>query len=319
MKGIKKILIGVFAVIVLLALAKNVIDKIAIENGVGFVTGLPLKMSKFDLSLLKSRVEIRDMKLKNPHGFPTDVLLDMPEIYVDYNLSDITKGKIHLEEIRIDLKEFVLVKNADGQLNINQIKAVQKGKQPAAKPAAKPAGEKTPVPKIQIDSMQLKLGEAVFKDYTGGGEPKVVRFPININERYTNITDPSQLVSLIVVKVMMSTPLAALSNFDLGALQNNVSGALASSEKLAYEALGRASKVADQASQIAAAKAAEAQARLSQAAANINTEALTVAAQGVTKDATKLLSSAAEDLTGSFKDTTAGLRNKLKNPFSRQE
>ncbi len=319
MKGIKKILVGLLIVIVLLVLAKNVIAKIAIENGVGSVTGLPLKMGKFDFSLLKSNIEIKDMKLKNPRNFPADVLLDMPEIYVDYNLTDMTKGKIHLEEVRIDLKEFVLVKNADGQLNINQIKAVQKGKQPSAQPAAKPAGEKGPRPKIQIDSMQLKLGEAVFKDYTGGGEPKVMRFPININERYTNITDPNQLVSLIVVKVMMSTPLAALSNFDLGILQNSVSGALVSSEKLAYEALGRATDIANQANQIAAAKAAEAEALLNQATANLSADALTVAAQGVTKDATKLLSGAAEELTGSFKDTASDLRNKIKNPFSRQE
>ena len=310
MKAPKKILIGVLAAIVLLVLAKNVIAKIAIENGVGLITGLPLKMGKFDFSLLKSSVEIKDMKIKNPSHFPNDVLLDMPEIYVDFNLGDMTKGKIHLEEIRIDLKEFVLVKNADGQLNINQIKAVQKGKQPAVEPAAKakPA-EKGAAPKIQIDSMQLKLGEALFKDYSGGKtEPTVTRFPININERYTNITNPNQLVSLIVVKVMMNTPLAALSNFDLGGLQNSVSGALGSSEKLAYEAIGQAADLANQADALAKAKVAEAQALLNQATSNLDLEGTTNALTG-----------AAQDITGGLKGTASELRNKLKNPFSRQE
>lgn len=319
MKVLKRMAVGVFIVAVVLIFAKNIIAKMAIENGVTLVTGLPLKMGKFDVSLSKSYVGIENMQLQNPKNFSDRVMLDMPEIYVDYNLSDLTKGKVHLEEIRIDLKEFVLVKNAAGQLNIDALKPVKQEKKKEA-PLAKKTAPKGEAPKIQIDSMQLRVGSVIFKDYSKGSAPSVSQFPVNLNERYTNISDPNQLVALIVVKVMTSTPLAVLTNFDLSGLQGSVTGALASSEKLAFatfagagDAALHAGEWASQAEDIARAKAAQAQVAVGQLTSNFEgtAGALSSKAKNITGD----LGGTAKDLTGDLRDSASAMREKLKLPF----
>ena len=52
-------------------------------------------------------------------------MVDLSEIYVDYNLGAIMGGKVHFEEVRLHLKEFVDVKNEAGELNLNSLRAVK--------------------------------------------------------------------------------------------------------------------------------------------------------------------------------------------------
>ena len=70
MKRLIKIVVIVIAIIAILLLAKNIIAKVAIENGVRFTTGLPLKIGHFNLSFKDSLIDIQKMKLSNPSGYP---------------------------------------------------------------------------------------------------------------------------------------------------------------------------------------------------------------------------------------------------------
>jgi len=109
----------------------------------------------------------------------------MPEIYVDYDLPAIFKGKVHLEEMRLNMNEFVVVKNEKGELNLDALKVVQaqkEGKKPEAK--AKEGGK---IPEIQIDTLKLKVGKVVYKDYSGGGNPTVREFKVNLDEELANL------------------------------------------------------------------------------------------------------------------------------------
>ena len=110
-------------------------------------------------------------------------MLDMSEIYVDYDLPAILGGKIHLRTVRINMSEFVVVKNAKGELNLDALNVVKEQK--GAKTAA-PA-EKGKAPEIQIDVLELKVGKVLYKDYSKGGAPQVQEFNLNLDERYTDI------------------------------------------------------------------------------------------------------------------------------------
>jgi hypothetical protein len=169
-------------------------------------------------------------------------MLDMPEIYVDYNLPAVFKGKVHLEEMRIDMNEFIVVKNEKGELNLNSLKVVQAQKE-AEKPETK---EKGKVPEIQIDNLELKIGKVVYKDYSEGGTPSVKEFNINLKEKYRNIKNPYALVSLIVVKALMNTTIASLIDFDLGELQSTISDTLLTAQKVAEEAREKAEEAIKQ-------------------------------------------------------------------------
>ncbi|NQT32954.1 MAG: DNA-binding protein [Candidatus Omnitrophica bacterium] len=243
MKILKKVLIGVLIVVVVLALGKDIIIKTAVETGVSATTGLGLNIKKFKLGMMKSLVDIGDLRMYNPRGFEDKLMLDMPEIYVDYEVTPLFKGKVHLKKISINMSEFVVVKNKNGDVNINSIKtvkAVEKKKaEPKKKKKAEPA-KKGKAPRIQIDELNLKVGKVVYKDYSAGGDPKVQEFKIDLDETYNNITDPATLVNLIIVKALARTSIARLTNFDIGALQGSVADSMAAAQKLAEERLAAA-------------------------------------------------------------------------------
>jgi len=236
MKKTLVIIIGILAIILVASLAKDAIIKVSVEKSVEVVTGLKLSIADFKTGVLRSLVHIRELKIFNPSGYEDKTMLDMPEIYVRYDLPAVIGGKIHLPEVRIHMKEFVVVKNAKGDLNLNSLKVVQaqkEGKEPSEEAGGKPLA-------IQIDSLELKIGKVLYKDYSRGGAPSVQEFDVNIDEKYSNITNPYSIASLIVVKALMNTSIARLANFDLKGLQGTIGDTLGSAQKVAAEAVTKA-------------------------------------------------------------------------------
>lgn len=234
MKKLLFIVIGILIGLIVLSVFKDVIAKVSVEKGVELVTGLRLRIQSFRVGLINTLVGIKNFRLFNPKGFKDKIMLNMPEIYVDYNLPAIFKGKIHLEEMRINMEEFMVVKNENGELNLDSLKVVQ-----AQKEGKKPS-DKAKAPEIQIDTLELRIGKVIYKDYSRGGEPSVKEFNVNLNERYENISNPYALVSLIVVKALMNTTIASLANFDLKGLQGTISDTLATAQKVVAETAEKA-------------------------------------------------------------------------------
>jgi len=239
-KTIITIVVCVVVAVFVLSFAKDLIVKVAVEKGVQAATGLRLSMRGLSIGLIKTLVDIDGLELFNPKGYEDKIMIDMPEIYVNYDLPAIMKGKIHLKEVRIDLKEFVVVKNEKGELNLDSLKVVQEQKE-AKKPVAKKE-EKGKAPEIQIDSLQLKIGKVLYKDYSKGGKPSVQEFNINLDEKYGNIKDPNKLVSLILVKALMNTTISRLTGFDLKGLESTVSDTLGTAQKVVGETAAAAQK-----------------------------------------------------------------------------
>jgi hypothetical protein len=163
-------------------------------------------------------------------------MVDMPEIYVNYDLPAIIGGKIHLPELRLALKEFMVVKSAKGELNLDALKTVQAQKEGKA-PVEKRAGK---APAFKIDTLMLSIGKVIYKDYSKGTTPEVKEFNVNLNERYTNVDNPYRLASLIIVKALTHTSIARLTNFDLKGLEDTVGDVVASAQKIGSAALGAA-------------------------------------------------------------------------------
>ncbi|MFA6321489.1 MAG: hypothetical protein WCY36_06515 [Candidatus Omnitrophota bacterium] len=242
-KVIAIVVVALFAV----SVTKDLIIKVSIEKGVEFVTGLKLSIGSLNVGIVKTAVKIKNLRVMNPAQFKDRVMVDMPEIYVDYDLPAIFKGVVHLRELRLNLREFVVVKNAKGELNLNSLKVVKATKKGAPAPAA----EGGKAPNIQIDVLDLKIGKAMYKDYTASGGPAVKEYNVNINERYANITDPYSVVSVIVFKSLSNTAIANMANFDIGGLKGSVSDALSSAQNMT----GKAADIAHQALKSTAANA----------------------------------------------------------------
>ena len=99
MKVIFRIIVVLAVIAGILFVGRNVVVKFAAEKGVQAATGLPLKIKKLNLGLATTHIAIDDLSLLNPKGFTDKIMFHAPEIFVDYNLGAILKGKIHLEEV----------------------------------------------------------------------------------------------------------------------------------------------------------------------------------------------------------------------------
>ncbi len=244
------IAVAVLALLFLLSISKDLVIKVSVEKWIELVTGLKLEIRSLNAGIFRSAVSIKGLRVFNPPHFKERVMIEMPEIYVDYDLPAIVGGNIHLRYLRINLKEFIVVKNAEGELNLNSLKVVS-AKKEGVKPEDREGGK---APNIQIDNLELKIDKAFYKDYSRGPEPSVKEFDVNLNERYTNITNPYSLVSIIVVKALANTTISSMTNFDINGLKGTVGDVLSKATNIA----GRATDIAQQALQTTTQNAPEA-------------------------------------------------------------
>lgn len=213
-----KIIIGILIIAVIFAFGKNIIVKTAVTAGVRAITGLKLSIKKMNIGLLNTLIGINELKLYNPPGFEDPIMVDLPEIYVDYDLWAFFKKEIHLTEVRLTLKELVVVKNKDGKINIDSLKTLpaEKTEEPEEKKPSRKKKGKPEMPKIQIDVLKLKIGKVIYKDYSGKGDVSVKEFNVNIDAQYENITDPHKIVNIIVARALMNTTISGLTNITGG-------------------------------------------------------------------------------------------------------
>jgi uncharacterized protein involved in outer membrane biogenesis len=215
MKIVSRIIIVFIILLVVLVAGRNIITKIAVEKGVESAMGLPLKIKKIDLGLAKTHVGIEGLKIFNPEGFPKEAMFHASEIFVDYNLGAIIKGKIHLEDVRLNFDEFVIVKNKEGKTNLEALKPKAKEGQTSKGPAKKDDSGAKKSPQIQIDHLSIKIGKVVYKDYSQGGDPVIKEYVVNISEEINDVTDPNSLMGFIASKALAKTALASLGDFDI--------------------------------------------------------------------------------------------------------
>ena len=221
-----------------LVLARSLVVKTALEIALPRVTGLPLSLGKLDIGLKPSFVDIEALNLKSPSGFHDTSLVEIPKIRVDYELFGLLKGKAHLKNIEFDMKQFTVVKNEKGQLNLDRLRALQGTQEPSAQTlGAEPKAPAKAIP-VQIDVMRLRIGKVVYVDYSSGS-PVTKEFPINFNQSFQNITDLNSVVRLIVLKAMVSSGISNLVNFDIGGLEGSVRSLLNTGAGMAGQLAGK--------------------------------------------------------------------------------
>jgi len=229
----------VLAILIALFFGKNVIIKASVTAGVRAMTGLKLSIRSMDIGIFKTLIGINELQLYNPSGFVDELMIDLPEIYVDYDLGAFMKGRTHLEEVRLHLKEFIVVKNEAGELNLDSLKIV-KAEEEVINEGKK---EKTKMPDLQIDLLELRIDKVVYKDYSKGTPPKAKEYNVNIDERFENITDPKTFGRLVILKALKNTTIARLANFDIEKLQRGISGTVKKTAEKALETPGRAIEI----------------------------------------------------------------------------
>lgn len=191
-KFLPKLLIGLVILLVALYVVRNYVARKSVEVGVEKVTGFPMEIGSVNVGLFTSKVDVRNIKLMNPAGFEEKLFVDMPQLYVDYRFGSMLTGKPHVNEMLVDIKQLVIVKNAKGESNAMKLKGVVSSGDSSTKYA--------------VDTLHLKVGTVTIKDYSRG-KPSERNVAANLDATYKNLTDSTDISRLVLLTVMSKVPL----------------------------------------------------------------------------------------------------------------
>jgi hypothetical protein len=208
----KKIWMIVFIVISLFGfcLARDFLIKSLVGTVVTGITGAPTSIGGLSLSIIRQSLKLSDFKMYNPKGFPKGILVDIPRMNIVCNLGALAKGKIHLRQLELEVKELGLVKNKDGKLNVDSLKIAAEKPKERKKPAKKLA--------MQIDAVSLGMGRVVSMDYSVMGQPVVKVYNINLKKSYKNISSAQQLAALIISEPLRAAGIQGIEVYGVSML-----------------------------------------------------------------------------------------------------
>lgn len=220
MKKIFKIIIAIIlGSILMLIIFKNVFIKFLVISKVKEITGVKVEMKYIDAGIFKNSFEIRGLKLYNPKGFLDNLMADIPEVYVSYDLWSFFKRGIHLENVKINIKELIVVRNNKEELNLAAFKSNKAKAEESSNKEEKVViyDKKSKNWGFRIDNLDLKVGDVIYKDYSRGGEVLVQKFTIDLDEQYENVDEPATLAINIVARILLNTTISELANLNISA------------------------------------------------------------------------------------------------------
>lgn len=214
MKKIFIIIVIVIIALVGISIARDLLIKNIITVVASSLTGAPVRVGSFSMSIIRQSVRIANFKIYNPKGFPPGVLLDCPKIAVVSDIGALFTGRLHLKRLDFELKELGLVKNKEGNLNVDSLKISQEGERPKEREPKK-ATKRMP---IAIDLMNLKIERVVDKDYSVSGPPLIKVYDIKLKKTYKNITSPEQLAVIIISEPLKAAGVRGLKIYGVAML-----------------------------------------------------------------------------------------------------
>ena len=96
------IVVLLLVLIVGFIIAGNTLIKTGIEVAGTKTLGVPVTVQSINLSILRGRVAIKGLVIKNPPGYANDTLLDLGECIVNLNIRSLLSDTIKIELIKLD-------------------------------------------------------------------------------------------------------------------------------------------------------------------------------------------------------------------------
>ncbi len=212
------LLVGLLALAGVLFLAKNGIVRRAVVAGVKSATGLELQIDRMEVGFFRNQVQANGIRILNPAGFQEPVLADISELSVDADVPAFLRGKTHLRQMTLVVRELSLVKSREGKINLDSLAGVAKAREGAGKLTGK-SEEKVKQAEFRIDKLRLKVGRVFYKDFSQGESAMVKEFEVGLDDEFHDITSVEQLVSVILTRSVGKTAAAALAGFDMTAIK----------------------------------------------------------------------------------------------------
>src|SRR5690242_6421016 len=102
---------------VALVLLKDTLIKSFVENRLRKQTGLEVKIDKLEVGMFSSIINMEGFKIYNSPEYGGAPFIDLPELHVEYDRDALALRKFHLNLVRFNLAEVLVVEGKDGKTN----------------------------------------------------------------------------------------------------------------------------------------------------------------------------------------------------------
>jgi uncharacterized protein involved in outer membrane biogenesis len=180
-RWIFRLVVLAILLVMALLLLKDALLKEVVESQLAAVTGLEVRIDRFEAKLLKPTVTIEGLRLYNPASFGGSPFLDVRELHVEYDRPALLRGEILLRLVRFDLTELSLVQDTNGRWNYEYVNVRLK---------ASAREEDSPLEFGGIDVLNLSLGEVKRYRMANPSAAQVYRFHVH-NEIFLGLRNPT--------------------------------------------------------------------------------------------------------------------------------
>lgn len=175
-------LLGCFLVFLLPVFVESVF-----EGQLSKAAGLPVQIGNVHFSLTRPQFSVQAVEVLNPAGFPAGPLAQVSQARVRYAPSPKFVGGVELKQMQIDFKEFRLLRNETGALNLPSPSATMGG----------------PV----IGEVTLNLASVTYTNLSGG-QPTQQTFELGLtNALYRNVKGIPGILEILNWEILKRTGL----------------------------------------------------------------------------------------------------------------
>lgn len=162
MKKLRKILFIVLSAIVILivivvlavSLFANQALAVAIESAGAKALNVGVSVGEVDLSILRGRLDIRNLVIDNPPGYQHETLLELSEGHVTVDTRSLLSDVVNIKDITLDGVNVVLEQRGISGNNLQDIikQLPAKGEQ-----ASEPSGKKLHIDNLELTNVRVKV------------------------------------------------------------------------------------------------------------------------------------------------------------------
>jgi hypothetical protein len=166
-----------------IALCRQIIARKVVETVFAQTTGFPIEIGHVKVSLWESCFAAYDIRLLNPPAFGERLFAEIPRFYVEYQFGSLLRGRgpPHLARADLNIRQLVIVTDAEGHSNIQQLR-----------------GKPSP---FQIDTLNLRIGSITTKDQRASQKEQTRDLSMTVTFRnVTERTDVNRLIRSAVLR-----------------------------------------------------------------------------------------------------------------------
>lgn len=202
MKRATKVCIALGAFLAVASLLWMVFLPRVVERELRQATGFDIHVAVLRADPFTGRVVVRGFSAQNPPSFPTPEFVELKELTADVNLFSFFTDQIVINQLDIDTTKIALIRQHDGKSNAGSFMAAFSGDGAHATGSGPAPPPRKPL-RYLVKKLHLRVEELSVADYTGLAIDKKT-YKINIDQTYTNVTDPRELLVPGVIKTLYS-------------------------------------------------------------------------------------------------------------------